>query len=63
MELAEEVEHAGPGQRVNKICFDCLEGKSADEDRVPERLVCLSLLYSRTKFIWSNRIRKEKMKG
>ena len=41
MELAEEVEHAGPGQPVNKICFDCLEGKSADEDRVPERLVCL----------------------
>ena len=48
MELGEEVEQAAPGQPVNTICFDCLEGKSADEDHVPERLVCLSLQYSRT---------------
>ena len=56
MELAREVGHAVPGQPVKTICFDCLEGKSPDEDLVPERLVSLS--YSRTKYKVSNRIKK-----
>ena len=39
MELAKDIGNVVPGQPVKKICFDCLEGKSADEDRVPWRLV------------------------
>ena len=56
MELARE--HAVPGQPIKTICFDCLEGKSADEDLVPERLVCLLLWYSRTKCKLSSRTKK-----
>ena len=39
MELAKDIGNVVPGQPVKKICLDCLEGKSADEDRVPGRLV------------------------
>ena len=49
MELTKEVQHAGPGQPLKEICIACLEGKSV-EDPVPDRLVWLSLRYSRTKY-------------